>query len=94
MYPPYRIFETEPFARDIAALASSVKRRLGPKLRTHVYTILAQEPHFGANIKRLRNWNPPTWRYRIAEWRVFYEIDEAEKVVFMTGIKHRKQAYH
>ena len=37
-------------------------------------------PHFGANIKKLKDFTPDTWRYRIGAWRLFYEIDEEEKV--------------
>jgi len=48
--------------RDIAALASPVKRRLEAKLRAHVYAVLARESHAGPNIKRLKEWTPPKWR--------------------------------
>lgn len=93
MYRPYRIFETEPFTRDFDDLASSVRERLEAKLREHVYPILRQEPHFGPNIKRLRNWEPPTWRCRIGDWRLFYEISESDRIVYVTAVEHRKEAY-
>ena len=35
----------------------------------------------------------PTWRYRVGEWRFFYEIDAAERIVFLVAADHRKQAY-
>jgi mRNA interferase RelE/StbE len=63
------------------------------KLREHVYPQLREEPHFGPNIKRLRNWEPPTWRYRIGAWRFFYEIGERSRVIFMTASDHRSRAY-
>jgi mRNA-degrading endonuclease RelE of RelBE toxin-antitoxin system len=50
-------------------------------------------PHFGPNIKKLKNFTPATWRYRIGAWRFFYEIDEAEKVAFMIAASHRSSAY-
>jgi mRNA interferase RelE/StbE len=90
---PYRIFETRQFLNDVANLGASARRRLEIKLREHVYPALQQEPHFGPNLKRLSNWEPPTWRYRVGEWRFFYEIDEAGRIVFMTAAEHRKQAY-
>jgi mRNA interferase RelE/StbE len=89
----YRIFETRTFRKDIAGLGSSVSRRIEDKLHQHVYAQLRSEPHFGPNIKRLKNWRPPTWRYRIRQWRFFYEIDDIEKVVFMTAAHHRRSAY-
>ena len=93
MFRPYSIFETEPFSRRLGAFAGPVKKRLETKLREHVYPVLRQEPHFGPNIKRLRNWDPPTWRYRVGEWRIFYEIDEAAHWVLITAVEHRKEAY-
>lgn len=89
----YRIFETETFQEDLTRLARSGRRSIKGKLREHVYPLLRSEPHFGPNIKRLRNWDPPTWRYRIGSWRFFYEIDEREKIVFMTTADHRSKAY-
>jgi mRNA interferase RelE/StbE len=89
----YRIFETRQFLRDLARLGPAAEKRLAAKLRQHVYPVLRENPHFGPNIKRLKNWEPPTWRYRVADWRFFYEIDEQDPVVSMTAADHRRQAY-
>ena len=89
----YRIFETQTFQRDLARLGRSGSRKIEEKLHEHVYSQLRAEPHFGPNIKRLKNWRPPTWRYRIGRWRFFYEIDDIEKIVLMTAADHRSSAY-
>ena len=89
----YRIFETDTFQQDIVRISRSGLSRIKDKLREHVYSQLRNEPHFGPNIKRLKHWEPPTWRYRIGTWRFFYEINEREKLVFMTAADHRGQAY-
>ena len=89
----YRIFETDPFRGDLDAIARSGRRRVLEKLRRIVYPQLSGRPHFGANIRKLRNYDPPTWRYRIGSWRFFYEIDEDERIVFMTAASHRGSAY-
>lgn len=89
--PSYHIFETDRFTGDIGDIG--MHALVVRKLREYVYPILKSEPHFGPNIKRLKNWNPPTWRYRIGDWRLFYEINEAEKTVFMTAASHRREAY-
>jgi mRNA-degrading endonuclease RelE of RelBE toxin-antitoxin system len=60
------------------------------KLRDYVNPTLRQNPYFGPNIKRLKNWKPPTWRYRVGEWRFFYEVDEMEKTIFLIAADHRK----
>jgi len=89
----YRIFETATYQEDIAQISRAGLSRLKEKLREHLYPQLRQEPHFGPNIKRLKNWEPPTWRCRIGAWRFFYEINEKEKIVFMTAADHRSIAY-
>ena len=89
----YNIFETRRFLRDLEGLGPAAQRRLEAKLRQHVYPILRDNPHLGPNIKRLKNWEPPTWRYRVGGWRFFYEIDEQDRVVSMTVADHRRQAY-
>ncbi len=92
-FQPFRIFETRSFLTDLAALGVVSQRRLEAKLRDYVYPILRPTPHAGSNIKRLKNWDPPTWRYRVGDWRFFYEIDERPRIVFMTAADHRKEAY-
>lgn len=88
----YKIFETKRFMTDVSLLAKNRASFLEEKLREYVYPQLKMEPHFGANIKRLKNWDPPTWRYRIGNWRFFY-IDEKTKVLSMIAASHRKEAY-
>jgi len=89
----YRVFETETFQQDLAQLGRSGLSRIEEKLREHVYPQLRTEPHHGPNIKRLKNWSPPTWRCRIGAWRFFYEIDETDKIVYMTAADHRSRSY-
>jgi mRNA interferase RelE/StbE len=91
--PPCRIFGTRQFLRDLARLGPDAQKRLEGKLRAYVYPALCESPQFGPNIKRLKNWNPPTWRYRVGDWRFFYEIDEGKRIVFMTVADHRREAY-
>ena len=89
----YRIFETRQFQTDLARLGPAVQKRMQAKLQEFAYPILCGNPHFGPNIKRLKNWEPPTWRYRVGNWRFFYEIDENEDIVHMIAAEHRKEAY-
>jgi len=41
----------------------------------------------------LRDYEPPTWRIRVGDWRVLYEIDDRAGVVTVTGVRHRGKAY-
>ena len=89
----YRIFETEQFQKDLQNISRSGKGKIAEKLQEYVYPQLRQHPHYGANIKKLKDYYPDTWRYRIGAWRFFYEIDEDEKIVFMLAASHRSGAY-
>jgi mRNA interferase RelE/StbE len=87
----FRIFETGEFKKALT--------RLGPpsfltkKLATYVYPQLRQGPYFGPNIRKLQEYAPETWRYRIGPYRLFYSVDEDERIVFMLTIDDRKDAY-
>lgn len=89
----YRVFETEQFSRDLAALARSGQRAVVEKLHRTVYPQLRRHPHFGPNVRKLKGYSPATWRYRIGAWRFFFEIDEDEKLVVMIAASHRGSAY-
>jgi mRNA interferase RelE/StbE len=92
-FQPFRIFETGRFLRDLASLGEVAQERITAKLRDYVYPTLYHNPYSGPNIKRLKNWDPPTWRYRVGDWRFFYEIAEKHRIVFMIAADHRKEAY-
>jgi len=89
----YRLFETNQFQKDMEKLVQGEKKDLPQKLIDQVYPQLRLRPHFGPHIKKLRNFDPETWRYRIGPWRFFYQIDEGERIVFLTAASHRSRAY-
>jgi len=89
----YRLFETSVFLENLDHLPQSIERKIRAKLADYVFPQLRHQPHFGLNIKKLQHWKPETWRYRIGPWRFFYEIDEHQKVVFLTTLSNRKDAY-
>ena len=89
----YRLFETSVFVEDLESLDKPVREKLKNKLRDYVYPQLKIQPHFGPNIKKLNNWEPETWRYRIGAWRIFYEVNEKDKIVSLITVDPRKDAY-
>ncbi|MDO8734915.1 MAG: type II toxin-antitoxin system RelE/ParE family toxin [Elusimicrobiota bacterium] len=89
----FRIFETNQFLSDIEKDFSGQQERIKKKLITYAYPQLRQQPYFGKNIKKLTNYEPETWRYRIGDYRFFYEIDEQKKIVFMIAVDVRGSAY-
>lgn len=89
----FKIFETEQFIEDLKQDFSGQQERIKTKLASYVYPQLKQNPYFGKNIKKLTNYKPETWRYRIGNYRFFYEIDEQKKIVSMTTADSRQDAY-
>jgi mRNA interferase RelE/StbE len=89
----FKIFETKQFIKDLEQDFKGQKIRIKAKLKTYVYPQLMQNPYFGKNIKKLKNYKPDTWRYRIGMYRFFYEIDDKRKIVFMIAADNRQNAY-
>lgn len=89
----FRIFETAEFSKRLQKILGSNKPRMEKKLRIYVYPQLNKQPHYGNNIKKLRDYAPETWRYRVGDYRFFYEIDNEDRIVYMTSVSHRKDSY-
>lgn len=88
-----RIFETDEFLKKFKKLPPSDVAFLRKKLDTFVYPQIRKEPFWGNNIKKLRGYSPDTWRYRIGRFRIFYLIDQKEKIISMLTAENRKDAY-
>ena len=89
----YKIFETNEFLKKIKKISKQEKSFIEKKLIYYIYPQLEDEPHFGNNIKKLVGYKPETWRYRIGKYRLFYVIDEADKIIYILSIDLRKDAY-
>ena len=89
----YRIFETDEFLKTIEKIPEQDKTFIKKKLHRHVYPLLREEPHFGNNIRKLVDYKPETWRYRIGRYRLFYAMDENERIIYVLSIDLRKEAY-
>jgi mRNA interferase RelE/StbE len=89
----YRIFETRAFQKDLDRIGPAPARRIRALLEGRAYPLLRANPRQVPSAARLRDWDPPTWRIRIGSWRIFYEIDDAERIVSLTAADHRKDAY-
>ena len=89
----YRIFETREFQKRLENLDPPQRNFILKKLKDQIYPQLRQDPYWGRGIKRLRNWEPAVWRYRVGWFRLFYTINEEEKIIYMLTVEHRKNAY-
>lgn len=91
--PDFRIFETSQFITDLDSIGKNKKKKIYDKIQHYTYPQLKANPFYGKNIRKLVNYDPPTWRYRIGDYRVFYEIDQKEKIIYILTIEIRSKAY-
>jgi mRNA interferase RelE/StbE len=91
--PNYRIFETDEFRTRLNALQKRDAAFIRRKLKEYVYPQLREEPYVGRNVKKLRGYEPDTWRYRIGKFRLFYIVDRDEAVIYMLTVDLRRDAY-
>lgn len=89
----YRIFETDEFQSRLRKLNLGQRRVIENKLERYVYPQLRTAPYFGPNIRKLRGYEPETWRYRIGGFRIFYCVNDKERMVQVLTIDDRKDAY-
>ena len=89
----FRLFETAQFLNDLEQDFGGQRVRSERKLRAYVYPQWRANPYVGKNIKKLRDVNPATWRYRIGDCRFFYTVDERQRLVLMLTADHRARAY-
>ena len=85
----YRLQVTDPAAR---ALAGRLPEKIAAAVYEFITTALLADPHRVG--KRLLL--PPfegTWSARRGTYRVLYEIDKDERIVTVTAIEHRADAY-
>jgi mRNA interferase RelE/StbE len=89
----FKIFETDQFLKDLKKLDELEGIRTYGKILNNIYPELKNNPYFGKNIKKLKAYKPDTWRYRIGNFRLFYEISDKEKNVYIITIELRGNSY-
>ena len=72
--------------KELNALDDALFSRVDRKI-----LLLADNPR-PAGCKKLKGYNDQ-WRVQVGDWRVLYIIDDAAKVVSITRVAHRREAY-
>lgn len=86
----FRIAETKVFIKKIE------KREfleVYPKIKNKVYPQLKLDPIFGVNIKKLKGEYSDLYRYRIGKFRLIFTVNLSEKIIYITDLQLRKDAY-
>jgi mRNA interferase RelE/StbE len=89
----YRVFETASFLEDLAGAPASQRARLAAKLSGYVYPCLRRAPRDHPQTRLLRGYQPETWRWRMGDWRAFYQVDDGSRTVMMVALALRRDAY-
>ena len=89
----FRIFETDEFQRKLNQLPLNDSRFVQQKLTEYAYPQLRKDPVFCLHVKKLKGYSPETWRYRIGKFRVFYCINQAERIIAIVSVDDRRDAY-
>ena len=70
----------------------SANNKLASKLNS-AFEVLRENPFYGNNIKKLRGGLEGLHRYRIGDIRIVYSVEETIKIVSVSWIGKRKDAY-
>ena len=84
----YQIFETDEFLRKLKKPTPQDEAFIQSKLNEYVYPQIRKEPFLGKNIKKLKGYSPDTWRYRIGKFRLFYTLDQKERIIYMLTVDY------
>ncbi|MCI0639239.1 MAG: type II toxin-antitoxin system RelE/ParE family toxin [Gemmataceae bacterium] len=83
---PSKILFARSARKDLEALPAQTQERILDAIET-----LEQDPR-PSGCKKLKG-TKNTFRIRVGDYRVIYEIQDDEIVVFIVRIRHRKDAY-
>ncbi len=83
----YTIIFTESAKKDLKKIDRSISKIIEKKIEQ--LTLHSDR----LDIKKLVGFKDPTYRLRINDYRVIYEIKNDEIVILVIAIKHRKDVY-
>lgn len=88
LLPEYKVIYGKDFLKDLKKIIKSGDKKIKGKVE-NILEQLKMDPHkkrSGVDIKLISPRKEAVYRVRIGKYRMVYEIDEAEKIVFLTMI--------
>ena len=84
----YSIVWKKSAEKDLKSIAAPYVRNIEEKIEK----IIQGDPSL--DILKLQGYfNVPTYRLRVGDYRVIFEVYEHKIIILIVGIKHRKDAY-
>jgi len=80
------------FARPAAKTFESLPRRDKDRI-VNALNLLAENPYFGANIRKLKGKLDGSYRLRIGDYRIVYRIKDNEKELEVILVIQRSKGY-
>jgi len=84
--PTYEIVFAQSARKELQAFSRDIAERILDKV-----ALLASVPR-PSSCKKLHG-HSNLWRIRVGEYRVIYSIDDAKRVIDISFIRHRSDAY-
>jgi mRNA interferase RelE/StbE len=72
--------------RDLAALDKPLRQRIAARIDA-----LAENPR-PSGVKKLQG-STDTWRFRVGDYRVLYEIRDRQLLILVVKVGHRREVY-
>lgn len=82
----YRLIVKPSAQKDVARLPRPVQRRVLDRLAR-----IEADPRAPGSVKLAGA--KATYRARVGDWRIVYEIDDARRTVIVTIVAHRREVY-
>ena len=82
----YKLVPSKSFLKDLAKLPDEIRSKAAKALLE-----LKNDPYSGRNVKKLTNFDIGTWRLRIGDFRLRYDVEGSD--IHLRIIKHRKDVY-
>lgn len=82
----YQLLIRSSASKEFEALPKAIIERMRAKIKA-----LAIDPR-PEGSKKLRG-SQKGWRIRVGDYRVLYQIDDAQKIVHIGAVRHRSEAY-
>jgi mRNA interferase RelE/StbE len=82
----YEVYLERTAERDLKKLPAEVFHRIIPRIH-----VLGEDPR-PPGCRKLTG-SDSDWRIRVGDYRVVYEIDDAQSIVRVFRVRHRREAY-